>query len=230
MYRHYISRFSTYATSTLEKVSWRQSKYGSIVSNVPLQITVGVLCASYWRGAWYIFDATLFPDDQKVSAASSLLLGSALLTAKQYMLSPINNCSRILTRAFPPAKKYSLRIYYVKINRFVSLYSIGIACVLVWRGAWLTWDEFAHFKTNHHTINEDNDLKQEVDATMEEKERENRATLYSGIASHLFGTVCLLFLGRFQSIMAPPANISMTKDLFLHGKGKQYSKALKTFL
>ena len=188
---------------------------------MPLQVTVGALCASYWRGAWYICDATLFPDNKTASAAASLLLGSALLTAKQYMLSPYYNCSRFLARMCPPAKNHSMRVHYVKMNRFVSLYGIGIACILVWRGAWLAWDEFSDFV--------DNTSPKQDETTDEEKARENKAILYSGIASHLFGTVSLLFLGRFQSVMAPPANTSMMRDFFLHGKGKQYSKALRSF-
>jgi len=57
----------------------------------------------------------------------------------------------------------------------------------------------------------------------------DRNLLYSGIASHVFATVGLLMIGRFKSVMAPPANISMLTDTFLHGKGKEFARAARSF-
>jgi hypothetical protein len=235
------------------------------LASLPLQITVGALCASYWRGAWYILDYTLFPNDRLTSSISSLGIGSSLLAAKQYILSPSYNGTKQLVRWLPPPSNYSLRVYYVKMNRFVSLYFIAFSCVLVWRGAWLLWDEAADYasdvivkttasessssaikanpiemaksskasttttKTNqdqqsgslhaHHHADHDAVSHHDIDKTL----------FYSGIVSHVFATAGLLLLGRFKSVMAPPANVSMMKDIFLHGKGREFANAARSF-
>ena len=36
-------------------------------------------------------------------------------------------------------------------------------------------------------------------------------------------------IGRFKSVMAPPANVSMMKDIFLHGKGREFIRAARSF-
>ena len=53
--------------------------------------------------------------------------------------------------------------------------------------------------------------------------------LYSGIASHVVATIGLLFIGRFKSVMAPPANVSIMRDLFIHGKGKSFARDVRSF-
>ena len=65
-------------------------------STLPVQVFTGVLCASYWRGAWYILDHTLFPDDRVLSGVASLTSGTALLGLKQYIISPSNNSTKRL--------------------------------------------------------------------------------------------------------------------------------------
>lgn len=57
----------------------------------------------------------------------------------------------------------------------------------------------------------------------------DKTLFYSGIASHVVATVGLLFIGRFKSVMAPPANVSMMKDIFLHGKGREFVRAARSF-
>lgn len=57
----------------------------------------------------------------------------------------------------------------------------------------------------------------------------DRSLFYSGVASHVFATVGLLMIGRFKSVMAPPANISMLTDNFLHGKGREFARAARSF-
>mmetsp|Transcript_12422 Transcript_12422/g.17645 ORF Transcript_12422/g.17645 Transcript_12422/m.17645 type:complete len:276 (-) Transcript_12422:461-1288(-) len=249
------------------------------LSSIPLQLTVGALCASYWRGAWYVFDYTLFPNDRVLSASSSFALGGGLLAMQQHILSPSYNGTKFLVRLLPPPEHLSLRTYYMKMNRFVSLYGIALACVLVWRGAWLAWDELAdqvsdlvvpittkeenqapsqskqqplvplekkattimattattnsqpsissasatpqehHQHHHHHNDHQDAVSHHDIDRTL----------FYSGIASHVCATVGLLMIGRFKSVMAPPANVSMMKDIFLHGKGKNFARAARSF-
>ena len=114
------------------------------MSSLPLQVATGILCASYWRGSWYILDHTLFPDDRIKSGVTSLTLGSVLLSLKQYILSPSYNGTKAIVRLFPPPQSISLRKRYIQTNRFIVLYGIASACVLIWRGTWLLLDEGAH--------------------------------------------------------------------------------------
>lgn len=58
---------------------------------------------------------------------------------------------------------------------------------------------------------------------------DEKTLFYSGIASHVFATVALLSMGRFASVMAPPANVTMIRDHFIHGKGKTFARAAKSF-
>ena len=114
-------------------------------STLPVQITTGILCASYWRGSWYILDHTLFPNNRFVSGIVSLTVGSALLGLQQYILSPAYNGTKTLVRLLPPpTSSISLRRRYIQTNRFIVLYGIATSCVLLWRGTWLLWDEAAH--------------------------------------------------------------------------------------
>lgn len=242
-------------------------------ASLPLQITVGCLCASYWRGAWYVFDYSLFPHDRVKSSLSSLMLGSTLLGMQQFVLSPSYNGTKLLVRLLPPPRNYSLRTYYIKMNRFVNLYMIAISCVLVWRGAWLMWDEVADRVSDMFLVKDDeSDNKNSIananaspnkplepietpyprkqtqkphsDFWTTDPEHEHshnhtedavshhdidRTLFYSGIASHVVATVGLLFIGRFKSVMAPPANVSMMKDIFLHAKGREFVRAARSF-
>lgn len=270
------------------------------LSRFPLQVGVGMLCASYWRGAWYILDYTLFPHDRVASATCSLVLGSALLGVNQYVLSPSYNGSKWLVRLLPPPKHVSLRAYYVKMNRFVSIYMIALSCVLVWRGAWLLWDEAADVVSNGLSRmvvvdgpDEHDQVTSTTGSTLRDDQRDynkkgavylssnstakplppqsvlppatttdqrsnpnhsdfwttpatsrdsssehdavshhdvDRTLFYSGLASHLLATAALLYLGRVQSVMAPPANVSMMRDLFLHSTGKAFRKSARSFL
>jgi hypothetical protein len=227
------------------------------MANLPLQITVGVLSASYWRGAWYILDYTLFPTDRLQSGIASLVLGSGLLGFKQYTLTPAYNGTKLLVRMLPPPRNLSLRAHYMKTNRFVSLYGIALGCVLVWRGTWLLWDETTdrisdalveseprapvllpaqqppllspQAKVVHASLREDkhHHYNQVHDAVTHHDI--DKTLFYSGIASHVLATVGLLLIGRFKSVMAPPANVSVMKDIFLHGKGKEFSRAAQSF-
>lgn len=55
------------------------------------------------------------------------------------------------------------------------------------------------------------------------------AIFYSGLASHILATLGLIYMGRFGSVMAPPANVSVVVDTFIHAKGKTFARAAKAF-
>mmetsp|Transcript_20881 Transcript_20881/g.42568 ORF Transcript_20881/g.42568 Transcript_20881/m.42568 type:complete len:225 (+) Transcript_20881:245-919(+) len=221
------------------------------MSSFPLQIITGILCASYWRGSWYFLDHTLFPENRFRSGVVSLASGITLLGMKQYILSPSYNGTKQLVRVFPPPKSTSLRTRYLQTNRFIVLYGISSACVLLWRGTWLLWDEAADSVNNlwrrspqsqiiqrqsqlnidilrRHSISEETGDK---DSYRREDEAisEEQVLFYSGIASHVFATVTLLYMGRFASVMAPPANVSMMRDFFIHERGKSFARVVRSF-
>jgi len=209
----------------------------SALGTLPLQVTVGILCASFWRGAWYIFDYTLFPNDRFKSSIASLSFGSTLLGMEQFILSRSYNGTKWLVRVLPPPSEISLRTYFKKINRFTSLYGIAIGCILVWRGAWVMWDvaadAFSECILKTESSNHKNDLAQDHGSHEHEDSVSgheiDKTLLYSGVASHAVATLGLLFIGRFKSVMAPPANVSMMRDIFIHGKGKDFAKAARSF-
>lgn len=229
-----------------------------MAASLPVQVATGMLCASYWRGAWYVLDHTMFPDDRLTSGTVSLACGSTLLAMQQYMLSPSYNGTKQLVRLLPPPKNVSLRTRYLQTNRFIMLYGIASACILIWRGTWLLWDEGAHQicdayaesrlqkqvedakdglgrmrrqltnlggNQQHH----DHEGHHGESSVTNHEDIDEKILFYSGIASHVVATVGLLCMGRFASVMAPPANVSMVRDLFIHGKGKQFMRASRSF-
>ena len=183
----------------------------------------------------------------------------------------------------PPPQSISLRTRYLQINRFIVLYGIATACVLIWRGTWLLSDEIAHRIANAYydakysskeleTIQKSNTTqqlqrKQEDDSrgivrkitqqqhygnvsiynikqqqqqhttidhhgessVTQHDDLDEQTLFYSGIASHVVATISLLFMGRFASVMAPPANVSLLRDTFIHGRGKMFRSAAKSF-
>ena len=268
-------------------------------STLPVQIATGILCASYWRGSWYILDHTLFPNNRFVSGIVSLTVGSALLGLQQYILSPAYNGTKTLVRLLPPpTSSISLRRRYIQTNRFIVLYGIATSCVLLWRGTWLLWDEAAHciadtiasyngtttermlssataeltkaaislerqsltsntrtkisdeqykvqsssntssdmttvaIPSTHHNpdSNHHHDLHHGESTLTQHPDMEENTLFYSGIASHVLATAGLLAMGRFASVMAPPANVSVLRDQFIHGQGKSFVRAVKKFI
>jgi hypothetical protein len=136
------------------------------------------------------------------------------------------------------------------------LYGIGTACVLTWRGTWLLWDESGHFMADllKSSWNKADSKSLSLPQSKQETHHDNATTtqlqdhhhhgestltdhpdidepvlFYSGIVSHVFATVGLLYIGRFTSIMAPPANITIVLDTFIHGKGRNFYQAVKAF-
>lgn len=200
--------------STRRPVSVKNSPTKILVSTiVPLgirplaaQVGVGILCASYWRGMWYILDDNLFPDNSLYSGTASLAMGtSGLAIAQGYMAHYYQK----------EMQRKNLPRQYTALSRFGSLYCVSVSCVLVWRGAWVLWDEA------YEDFNE-----KKVKAT------DRHHLTNSGMLSHLAAIVGLLVMGRFSSVLAPPSNISILKDITLKGRTrtwKEYSDKAKWF-
>lgn len=81
-------------------------------------------------------------------------------------------------------------------------------------------DPHHHEHEDHHG---ESSVTQHTDIT-------DKTLFYSGIASHIIATVILLSMGRFVSVMAPPANVTLLKDHFLHERGKKFAKAARKFM
>jgi len=171
------------------------------------QVGVGLGVASFWRGAWYILDDNLFPDNPMYSATACLGLGTAGLAATQMGI------ARLASREVSARNKVKLPSYYNSLARFGSLYGVAISVVLVWRGSWMMWDVgYEHYHQG------------KVKAT------DTGHLTNSGLASHVLAIGGLLAFGRFSSVLAPPASVSILKDLALKASTwKEYSAAAKWF-
>mmetsp|Transcript_21615 Transcript_21615/g.33900 ORF Transcript_21615/g.33900 Transcript_21615/m.33900 type:complete len:206 (-) Transcript_21615:1820-2437(-) len=172
---------------------------------IPTQVAIGVASASYWRGMWYILDDNLFPDNPLYSAVASLGLGSFGLAFVQGAI------ARKTEYYYSQKKAVKLPFYYSSIARFGTLNCVATSCVLVWRGAWLGWD-LAYEKLSKESATDRGHLT------------------ISGIGSTVLATLGLLAFGRFSSVLAPPAKVSILEDLaFKATTWQQYSKAAKWF-
>lgn len=173
---------------------------------------IGCGAASFWRGAWYILDDNLFPNDPTWSASSSLLGGMAGMLLSQGM---IKRYEVLMNHHTADQLLFRRSVY-----RFGAIYCSALSVVLVWRGAWLSWDCFyegLHSKQAwqaskssflHHSVYNQmhRDAVGEVDATAT-----GHATR-SGLFSHLTAVALLLGMGTFASVLAPPAAVSIIHD------------------
>ena len=170
------------------------------------QVGIGIACASYWRGLWYILDDNLFPHNPFYSATSCLTLGTLGLAGTQGYIA--HKAEKDIIK-----KRQNLPRNYSSLARFGSLYTVSTSCVFIWRGTWVMWD------VAYEKIYND-----EVKAT------DPKHLTKSGILSHGFAMAVLLYLGSFASVLAPPARCSVLKDCALKAKTwKEYSKAAKWF-
>jgi len=114
-------------------------------------IGVGMGAASFWRGAWYILDDHLFPDDPALSALTSFGLGCTGMTLSQGLVGRLDRFEKHFKQKSRDAAMmvgsprqgggfYRKYVLPVRVARFGALYTIAISCVLVWRGTWLGWD------------------------------------------------------------------------------------------
>jgi len=85
--------------------------------------------------------------------------------------------------------------------------------------------------TTHHLDGDDHhDLHHGESTVTQHPDMEENTLFYSGIASHVLATAGLLAMGRFASVMAPPANVSVLRDQFIYGQGKSFVRAVKKFI
>ena len=214
-------------------------------------VLIGCGTASFWRGAWYILDDNLFPQDPVLSASTSLLSGTAgmflaqglikryevLLNHRSSGIADTNiNSTATRRKSFATHPSWH-RNWRKSAYRFGAIYWSALSVVLVWRGAWLSWDcfyeglhskqawhasksSFLHHSVYHNIHFEDDDDDDEekdvhwepVDATSS-----GHATK-SGLFSHLTAMALLLGLGTFASVLAPPAAISILHDATIRSR------------
>jgi hypothetical protein len=172
---------------------------------VATHVVVGMGAASFWRGAWYVLDDNLFPDNKEASAMASLGLGVAGMAASQGLVARAERSSalllpRILGRAGP------------MVARFGAIYSVALSVVLVWRGTWVGWDCLYERYVNHSNYN----IKSPATVTVANSTDPGHATM-SGVLSHVVAVSLLLGAGLFTSVLAPPAAISVIRDATVKG-------------
>ena len=192
-------------------------------SEVPFLSLIGLSAASFWRGAWYTMDATLFPDDLKKSCAASLTLGFGGFAS-------LHSALQRLGKAGPGV-------------RALALYSAALANIAAWRGVWLAWDlatetgtavpppEAEPEKQSRLKFTRTGSLIGSTAAGDRQQELdERRRTLYSGLASHFSALALLVGVGHLCSAMAPPARIGVLSDYLHHGaKPSKYLHDLAMF-
>lgn len=170
-------------------------------------VCVGVGAASFWRGAWYVLDDHLFPEDAVKSASASMVLGVAGLTASQGL---VERAERLAKKASIGGK---VRPTSLAIARFGAIYSVATSCVLVWRATWLGWDI----------------LYESLHPAEDTKSTDPGHMTHSGIFSHVASLTLLLGTGLFASVLAPPAAISVIRDHTVRS-GPQYIAPAQTLV
>lgn len=204
------------------------------------QVAIGMACASYWRGAWYFLDDHLYPENTFHSAVSSLGLGTVGMTICQGVAEVTHSSPWNRWKRTPTA-------------RFAALYAVSTSCVLVWRGAWLlcdvAYEEAARYyysldmnyslatceaisdsPTHRRLTRLTNKVADGKDDALFSSEDTIRATdphhrTISGLLSHGLAMAGLLCVGRFASVLAPPARASIARDAPLYAKTlAEYSK------
>jgi hypothetical protein len=174
--------------------------------------------ASFWRGAWYILDDHLFPSSPEQSALASLSLGTVGMFASQGLVRRVGRFTSH-NPSFPVLK--------VSIIRFGALYSIALSCVLVWRGTWLGWD-CLYERLHSPLTNAASGTRPYLASSQQEERREVNATdpghaTKSGVLSHFVAIGLLLGTGLFASVLAPPAAVSVIRDLTIKTGANPYS-------
>ena len=170
------------------------------MKHVMTHVGVGMGAASFWRGAWYVLDDNLFPEESWKSALASFGLGVAGMTASQGLVA---RCEEL-------ASKKSVR--RLRIYRFGALYTIALSCVLVWRGTWVGWDVLYEY-----THPEQTPCRTGVKST------DPGHLSRSGILSHGLAVAALVGTGLFASVLAPPAATSVIRDWAVQTGTKPYN-------
>jgi hypothetical protein len=187
---------------------------------------VGMGAASFWRGAWYILDDHLFPNDAAQSAAASLGLGILGMAASQGLVA---RAERLAVKAAQSTSsslmvpRSTLHRLTLPAARFGALYTVAVSCVLVWRGTWIGWDvlyERFHpaqqrsmtYTSSHPGEHEESHVTSHPTMMTIRSTDPGHAT-HSGLLSHLTALCLLLGTGLFASVLAPPAAVSVIRDI-----------------
>jgi len=196
-------------------------------------VAVGMGAASFWRGAWYVLDDHLFPEDAVASSLSSLGLGVAGMAASQGLVARAERLaervsSLAATKGGGSGGARSIRPLALKTARVGALYTVAVSCVLVWRGTWLGWDclyEYLHPPTvstsskrrtdeeGNHAHHHHHYHHHHVATTVPVKSTDPGHATNSGLLSHFVALGLLLGTGLFASVLAPPAAVSVIRDL-----------------
>jgi hypothetical protein len=180
------------------------------LKTVLTHVGVGMGAASFWRGAWYVLDDNLFPDNAAQSALASWGLGVAGMAASQGLVARVEHLRKTSGLSY-------------KVARFGALYTIAMSVVLVWRGTWLGWDVL--YEKYHHTY-EVSHPDDPVLPTSETGPHPVQATApghatRSGVLSHALAVAALVGSGLFASVLAPPAATSVMRDLAVRATGQR---------
>lgn len=178
------------------------------MKRVLTHVGVGMGAASFWRGAWYVLDDHLFPEESWKSALASFTLGVAGMTASQGLVA---KCEQLAAKKAVTGDTVTAA-RRLKVYRFGALYTIAVSCVLVWRGTWVGWDVLYEY-----THPEQTPCKTAVKST------DPGHLSVSGLMSHVLAVAALAGTGLFASVLAPPAATSIVRDWAVQTGSKPYN-------
>ena len=232
--------------------SMSSSAFRSVSSRRQLaqHVLVGMGAASFWRGAWYILDDNLFPDDKTASAVASLGLGTLGMAASQGLVERAERLAEKLaektsmrtTTAAAAVENTTMRHASSRLaarylsaantstipprlllaaSRVGALYTVAISVVLVWRGTWIGWDVL--YETLHPEQYRSNHAHSPGDIPSKPAIKSTDAghLTQSGALSHFTAVFLLLTSGLFASVLAPPAAASIIRDVSVRA-GQSY--------
>jgi hypothetical protein len=149
---------------------------------VALHVGVGMGAASFWRGAWYVLDDHLFPDEPGRSSLASLGLGTLGMATSQGLMhrceqfasklqqqqeqqettkqsqqhqsqqQSIRSTSKTLSANHHRRGHHQRQLFLLRVARFGALYTVALSVVLVWRGTWIGWDVLYEHFHNHTNL------------------------------------------------------------------------------
>jgi Fuseless len=187
-------------------------------------VFIGMCSASFWRGAWYILDDILFPNNKELSAISSLMLGAMGMLSVQGFFERVEKYTLHLINENKAKQKHEvLSIRSIKhihsMLRFTVIYSLVLSVVCVWRGTWMSWDIlYAKYYNDYSSSNSaittstDTTKSNQMDDSNKINASDPGHALRSGLMSHYTAVFILCSLGIVASVFAPPAAVSVIRD------------------
>ena len=218
-YRH-TAKKEDVSSFTSSKSSESSSSSSKSVNEIPLLATttfVGVAVASFWRGAWYVLDETVFPLDARKSGLACFAAGVCGLATSQHVklmmlkdmacTTKTTNQKRVMLFS-PPT------------------YFVGLSCVLFWRGVWCLWDSAtdAYFvlKDGEDSCSSSSSSSSSSGSSEDASGSSPPASFFfpssyspklkSGIVSHAAGATALVATGFLASAACPPAGLWVARD------------------